>query len=86
MTANGNEMISGNMHMSPGIYLIAEENLGKYQPGDCLMKAVRPVIAIKCGLLPPNEVGRLAQHARKGQERKEGKFVSIRNGTIGIGL
>ena len=29
-----NEMITGAVHRSPGIYLTAEENPGKYQLGD----------------------------------------------------
>ena len=32
------------MHRCPGVYLTAEENIGKPQLGDRLMKAVRPVI------------------------------------------
>ena len=40
-----NEMISGAMHRSPDIYLTAEENPRKPQQGNCLTKAVRPVIA-----------------------------------------
>ena len=40
-----NEMIPEPMHKSPVSYLMAEENPGKSQLGDCLMKAVTPVIA-----------------------------------------
>ena len=35
-----NDMIPGAVHRSSGIYLTAEENPGKSQLGDCLMKAV----------------------------------------------
>ena len=35
----------GAVHNSPAIYLTAEENSGKLQLGDRLMKVVRPVIA-----------------------------------------
>ena len=33
---------------------------------------MRPVIASN-GFFSPNEVGRIAQHVRKGERRKEGK-------------
>ena len=39
------EMKPCYVHRSPGIYLMTEENPGKPQLGDRLMKAVRPVIA-----------------------------------------
>ena len=52
-------MIPGTVHRFPGIYLTAEENPGKPQFGDRLMKAVRLVIASK-------EVGRITQNVRKG--------------------
>ena len=35
-----NEMIRGAMHRSPGICLTADENLGKRQLGDRLMKGL----------------------------------------------
>ena len=35
------------------------------------MKGVRPVITSNGDPLPPNEVGRIAQHVRKGEGRKE---------------
>ena len=35
-----NEMIPRTVHRSPGIYLTAEENLGKPQLGDRLMKGL----------------------------------------------
>ena len=34
------EMIPGTVHRSPGIYLTAEENLGKAQSGGSLVNAV----------------------------------------------
>ena len=40
-----NEMLSGAMHRSPGIYFTVEGNPRKPQLGDRLMKVVRPVIA-----------------------------------------
>ena len=40
-----NEMIPGAVHRSPCICLTAEENSGKSQLGDSLMKAVWSVIA-----------------------------------------
>ena len=39
------------------------------------MKAVKPVIG-SWSPLPPNEVGRIAQHVRKGEGRKEGSRIS----------
>ena len=59
-----NEMILGAVHRSPGICLTAEENPRKPQ-----LVAVRPV-RLKWGPVPPNEVGRIAQHVRKGEEKK----------------
>ena len=38
------EGLKGTVHISPDNYLTAEENTGKPQPGDCLMKAMQPVI------------------------------------------
>ena len=40
-----NEMIPSSVHRSPSIYLTSEENPGKLQLGDRLMKTVRPGIA-----------------------------------------
>ena len=58
-------MILGAVHKSPGICLTAEENPRKLQLGDRLMKG------LKWGPFAPNEVGRIAQHVRKGEGRKE---------------
>ena len=41
----GNEMKPGAIHRSPGIYLTADENPGRSQLGDRLIKATRPVIS-----------------------------------------
>ena len=41
----GNEVKSGAVYRFPGIYHTTEINPGKFQIGDRLMKAVRPVIA-----------------------------------------
>ena len=57
-----NEMIPG-----AGICLTAAENLGKPQLGVLLMKG------LKWGPFPQNEFGRIAQHVRKEEGRKEGK-------------
>ena len=66
-------MILGDVHRSPGICPAAEENPRTFQLGDRLMTSHR----IKWGPFPPNEVGRIAQHARKGERRKgEGEVIS----------
>ena len=36
------------------------------------MKDARPVIAVKWGPLPPNDVDCIALHAREGEGKKEG--------------
>ena len=41
----GNEVKPENVHRSPGICLTTEEDSGKLQLGDSLMKAVRPIVA-----------------------------------------
>ena len=64
----GDEMILGVVHMSPGICLTAEENPRKPQLGDRLMKLCDQSSA-QMGPFPPNEVGRIAQHVRKGEGR-----------------
>ena len=63
-----NEMVPRVLLKSPGIYLTAEEDPGKPQLEHRLMKAVR---AVKWGPLPPNDVGRITQHARRGDGWKE---------------
>ena len=37
------------------------------------MKTVQPVMDLKWGPLPPNEVCRIVLHVKKGEGRKEGK-------------
>ena len=64
-----NEMILGAVHKSPAICLTAEENPRKPQLGDSLMNSHR----LKCGPYSPNEVGRIGQHIRRGEGRKEEK-------------
>ena len=58
-----NEMIPGAVHRSPGICLQAEENLGKPQLGD---RGCSTSHLLKWGPFSPNEVGRIAQHVKKG--------------------
>ena len=66
-----NEVKPGAMHRFPGIYLMAEENPGKSQLGDNLMKAVTSH-CLKWGPLRYTDVGRIAQHNRY-EEEKEGR-------------
>ena len=66
-------MILGAVYRSPGICLTAKENPRKPQLGDRLMKG----LCLKWGPFPSNEVGRIAQHVRKGVGRKEGKDGEI---------
>ena len=56
-----NEMIPEAVHRSPGVYLTAEENPRKPQ----------------LGALQSNEVGGIAQHARKRGRRKGRKDQSL---------
>ena len=56
-------MILGAVHRSPGIYLTAEENPGKPQLGDCLMKAVSH--RLKWSLFPPNEIDMIAHQSER---------------------
>jgi hypothetical protein len=56
---------------SPGIFLTAEENTGKPQLGDRLMKGVYDQSLPQMGSFPPNEVGGTAQFVRKGGGRKK---------------
>ena len=66
-------MIPGALLRSPGIYLIAKENLRKPQLADRLMKGPCDQSSPQMGSLTPNEVSRIAQHVRKGEGRKEGE-------------
>jgi hypothetical protein len=65
----GEDIISGAVHRSPGIYLTAEENLGKSQLKDRLMKAVQYNI-VKWNPFPSNKNGRITQHVMKAEKRK----------------
>jgi hypothetical protein len=51
------------------------------------MKAVANSNYLKCVPLLLNEVGRIAHHVRKGEERKEGKdgdhFMPVAHGAMG---
>jgi hypothetical protein len=60
-----NEIILGDVHRSPDIYLTAEENAANPQLGDCVTN-----YSLKWGPLLPDKVNRIAQHARKGEKRK----------------
>ena len=64
-----NKMILLAVHRSPGICLTAEGNPRKPQLGDRLMKGYVTSHRLKLGPFPPNEVGRIAQHVRKGEGR-----------------
>ena len=61
-----NEMIPEAVHISPGICLKAEENPEKPRLGDHLMKGLCDQSSPQRGHFPPNQVGRIAQHVRKG--------------------
>ena len=65
-----NKMILGAVHRSPDICLTAEENPGKPQLGDHLMKGLCDQSSSQMGSLPPNDVGTIAHHVRKGEGRK----------------
>ena len=60
----------GVVYRSPGIFLTAEENLGKSQLGDGLMKSMRPVIASNG--IPYLQMRSIGPHSTPGRE-KEGK-------------
>ena len=70
-----NEMIPGAVHRSTVICLTAEENPGKLQLGDRLIKRCANSPRLKWNPLPPKEVSRVAQHIRKG-ERGKGQGAS----------
>ena len=66
-----NKMIPGAVHRSSGTCLKAEEipgNPSVRRPSD--EGAMRPV-HLKWGPFPPNKVGKIAQHVRKGVGRKK---------------
>ena len=64
-----NEMILGAVHRSPGICLTVKENPRKLQLGGHLIKGCETNHRLKWGPFPPNKVGRIAQHVRKGERR-----------------
>ena len=74
-----NEMMLGAVHRSPVTCLTAEENPGKPQQGNLLMKGYATSHRLKWGLLSLNEVGRITQHWRKEKTRgKETKLLQAR--------
>ena len=70
-------MILWTVHISPSIYLAAEENPRKPQLEDRLIKGLCDQSSFQMGSLPPNEIGRNSQHVRKGEGRKEGRKVWV---------
>ena len=68
LAPSDNEMIPGAVHRSSGIYRTAEENFNQKTVDKGCVTSHR----LKWGPLPLNEVGRIAQHARKRKRRKEG--------------
>ena len=66
-----NEVKPGAGHKSPGIYLTAEENPGKPQLRDHLMRALRPVIASNG--IPYLQMTSVGSHSTPGREREEKK-------------
>ena len=72
-----NEMILGAVHRPTGICLTAEENSRKHQLRDEVETSGRDEGVVrsqrlKWGPFPPDEVGRIVQHVRKGEGRKGG--------------
>ena len=67
------KMILGTVHRFPGNCLTAMENPRKPQLGDRLMKRLCNQSSPQWGPFPPNGVGRIAQHVRKGEGRNQGK-------------
>ena len=66
-------MVPGAIHRSPGICLTTEDNPGKLQIIDRLMKRLCEQSSPQMGSISSNEVSRVAQRVRKGEGRKEGK-------------
>ena len=58
------------MDRSPGIYLTAEENLGKPQP-ETVDEGCATSLRLNWGPLPPNDVGSNAQDIRRESGEKE---------------
>jgi hypothetical protein len=61
-------MVPGAVYRSPGNLPYSGRKPRKISARRPSMRTVLPVIA-----LPPNEVGRIEQFARKGKGRKEGR-------------
>ena len=68
-------MILGDVHGSPRIYLMADENPGKLQLGGRLAKAVRPVLASNG--FPYLQMSSVGSHSISGREN-EGNGVGFR--------
>ena len=67
-----NKMILGAVHISPGIWLTAEETPRKPQIGDRLTKVVRPVIASNAvAYLQMRSVGSYSTSGREYEGKKE---------------
>ena len=71
-----NEMIPGAVNISPVICHTAEENSGKPQLGDQLIKGLCDQSSPQIRSLPPNEVGRIAQNVRKGEEKDKVRLIT----------
>ena len=65
-------MILGTVHRSPGIYLIAEQNLENLSY-ETIDEGCATSHRLQLDPLPPNEVGRIAQHVREGEQKKKRK-------------
>ena len=63
-----NEVTTGAVHRSPGISLKAEENPGKSQLRDNLIKAVLPVI--NSNGVPYLQMRSVGSHSTSGREKK----------------
>ena len=58
-------MMSEAVHISPGIYLLAEKNPGKPVDEGCAI-----IHSLKWCLLPQKEVGKTTQYIREGEGNK----------------
>ena len=66
-------MIPGAVHRSPGICLTAEENPGKPQLGDSLMKGLCHQSSPEMGFIPSISFLSFLHFGRKKHVREEGK-------------
>ena len=72
LTPGNNDMEPGAVYVSPGIYLMVEENPRKPQLEDRLMKAVRPVVALNG--VPHLQMTLAGLHGTSGKKKeKEGR-------------